>query len=294
MVGEGTDPECLRQEIASLEIRLRDAEAALRRKTTAGDEEDEEAAAAARSLPTSHHALLLLSDSALPLGTFAFSCGLESYLVHARQKPDLDRFLGLSLRSLAAAALPYVLAAYRCPARLGRLDLDYDASLLCAVARRASVAQGRALLGVWGRAFAGVSWRGGGGGDGGAAAAAAEVLDSFRARLRASPPLPDTPSAHYPPLWGAVSRAMSLSLPQTAHLFLFNHIKALLSAAVRASVMGPYQAHAVLAAEWIQAVIWEAVRRVWKVEVEDAGQVVPVLDLYQGRHELLYSRIFNS
>jgi len=121
------------------------------------------------------------------------------------------------------------------------------------------------------------------------------VLDAFRAGLRASPPPPaEAPSAHFPPLWGVISRAMSLSLAQTAHLFLFNHVKALLSAAVRASVMGPYQAHAVLAAEWVQVAVWEAVARVWDVEVEDAGQVVPVLDLYQGRHELLYSRIFNS
>jgi urease accessory protein len=149
------------------------------------------------------------------------------------------------------------------------------------------VAQGRALLGVWERAFCGEAW--GGDKDG-----VAEVLDSFRARLRASPSLPDMPSAHFPPLWGAISRAMSLSLPQAAHLFLFNHIKALLSAAVRASVMGPYQAHAVLAAEWVQVAVWEALGEVWEVEVEDAGQVVPVLDLYQGRHELLYSRIFNS
>jgi len=32
----------------------------------------------------------------------------------------------------------------------------------------------------------------------------------------------------------------------------------------------------------------------WETEPEDAGQVVPVLDLWVGRHELLYSRIFNS
>jgi len=63
---------------------------------------------------------------------------------------------------------------------------------------------------------------------------------------------------------------------------------------VRASVMGPYQAQAVLAGEALQRDIETCVRANWEVGVEDAGQIVPVLDLWVGRHELLYSRIFNS
>ena len=87
---------------------------------------------------------------------------------------------------------------------------------------------------------------------------------------------------------------MGVSVEQATYVFLFNHAKALLSAAVRASVMGPYQAQGVLASVWLQDEIREAMETNWKVETEDAGQVVPVLDLWIGRHELLYSRIFNS
>jgi urease accessory protein len=32
----------------------------------------------------------------------------------------------------------------------------------------------------------------------------------------------------------------------------------------------------------------------WERETEDAGQCVPVMDVWVGRHERLYSRIFNS
>jgi urease accessory protein len=71
-------------------------------------------------------------------------------------------------------------------------------------------------------------------------------------------------------------------------------VKALLSAAVRASMFGPYQAQKILAGLEVQEGIWKAVRREWETRVEDAGQVVPVLDLWVGRHEMLYSRIFNS
>ncbi|KAI9786854.1 MAG: hypothetical protein M1839_005085 [Geoglossum umbratile] len=290
MVEEDADSETLRHEIAGLEKTLRDAKAALKQRTggTPGVEEgtvsdvDEEGPL---PLPRSHHALLLLSDSALPLGSFAFSSGLESYLAHSAKPPNLSRFVQLSLASVVSAALPYVLAAHRRPALLPRLDNDHDASLACAVARRASVAQGRALLGVWERAFRrGGPWVADGGGG------ARDALDAFRGRLRGA----DPPAGHLAPLWGVVGRAMGLPRRQVAHLFLFNHVKALVSAAVRAGVVGPYQAQALLAAEWVRGAVWEAVRRAWAVRVEDAGQVVPVLDLYQGRHELLYSRIFNS
>ena len=87
---------------------------------------------------------------------------------------------------------------------------------------------------------------------------------------------------------------MDLPLSQTAYIFLFNHAKAVLSAAVRASVMGPYQAQGVLASGALQEHIRECGNREWETQVEDAGQVVPVMDLWIGRHELLYSRIFNS
>lgn len=68
----------------------------------------------------------------------------------------------------------------------------------------------------------------------------------------------------------------------------------MLSAAVRASVMGPYQAQGVLASGWLQGEIRAAMDGSWDVSIEEAGQGVPVMDLWMGRHEVLYSRIFNS
>jgi urease accessory protein len=34
--------------------------------------------------------------------------------------------------------------------------------------------------------------------------------------------------------------------------------------------------------------------REWMTPIEEAGQTVPAMDLWIGRHEILYSRIFNS
>ena len=101
-------------------------------------------------------------------------------------------------------------------------------------------------------------------------------------------------SAHLAPLFGAIASVVGMSLEQTAYVFMLNHVKALLSAAVRASMFGPYHAQKLLASTVVQEEIRKAVEKEWETKVEDAGQSVPVMDLWIGRHEMLYSRIFNS
>lgn len=231
--------------------------------------------------------MLLLADSALPLGSFAFSSGLESYLAHhkpptpsASQLPAFQSFLRLSLSTLASTALPYVLAGYREPWDLQTLDNDFDASTPCTVARRASVAQGRALLAVWDRSFKMQH----------SSSPAAEALSAFGTALRTSEHL----CAHLAPLWGVVTKILGVALHDAAYLFLFSHARTVISAAVRASVMGPYQAQAVLASSELQDRIRGLVDEGWNTPVENAGQSVPIMDLWVGRHEKLYSRIFNS
>lgn len=250
---------------------------------------------------SSLHALLLLSDSALPLGSFAYSSGLESYLAHNKPyhtnpSASFHHFLKLSIASIASTSLPYVLAGYRHPGTLDTLDNDLDASTPCIVAQRASVAQGRALIGVWERAFR-ASFARSASVDSGAEVAV-NAIDEFSDALKSSFDEVDEydmgPKGHFAPLWGVVCRAMGLDLHQTAYVFVLNHAKAVLSAAVRASVMGPYQAQNILASQSLQDTMMARIEREWDTEVEEAGQVVPALDLWVGRHELLYSRIFNS
>lgn len=119
---------------------------------------------------------------------------------------------------------------------------------------------------------------------------AVETLASFSAALRTSEHM----NAHLAPLWGLITSILHVPLQQAAYLFLFSHARTVVSAAVRASVMGPYQAQAVLASAELQERIRGLVDEGWDKTVEDAGQSVPVMDLWVGRHEKLYSRIFNS
>ena len=199
--------------------------------------------------------------------------------------------MSLSLSSYASTTLPFVLAAHRNPSDLFDLDDTLDAAMMCTVGRRASVAQGRALLSIWDRSFSSAL-------PPSTSEAEIKVLKEFTILLRGtsstvSSDLP-TASAHLGPLFGAIACILDMSLEQAAYVFMLSHVKALLSAAVRASMFGPYHAQKVLASVEAQEGIREVIEREWATKIEDAGQSVPVMDLWVGRHEMLYSRIFNS
>ncbi|KAF8472456.1 hypothetical protein BDZ91DRAFT_434200 [Kalaharituber pfeilii] len=246
------------------------------------------------------HLLLLLADSALPLGSFAFSSGLESYLYHlhptvttahhhqsrlasggtASPTALLRRFLSLSLTSLATTTLPFLVAAYQfasttTPSAIfpPYLDDAFDSTTTCPVLRRSSTTQGKALLALFRKS----------------------LLPSLSPH---SPPALQLPYSHYPIAYPLVCSFCSLTLHQTAHLFVLAHLKSLLSAAVRLNLIGPYVAQAMLAAHETQEAMQRAMQTGLEMGLkggwEEAGQMVPTLDLYQGRHELLYSRVFNS
>ncbi|KAG6115136.1 hypothetical protein E4U14_001052 [Claviceps sp. LM454 group G7] len=282
------DDQEVEREIAELERRLAAAKLRLRRRET--------------------------SPQALPIGSFAFSSGLESYLAHsiclARRRrtttsntsttttSPFSSFLALSLSSFAATTLPFVLAAHRDPSSLASLDDQLDAAVICTVGRRASVAQGRALLSIWERSFRKALP---------SSQADVPYLREFSTLLRqAKTPaeeqgsgggeedVPPLVSAHLAPLFGVICAIVGLSLRQTAYVYLVSHAKALVSAAVRASMFGPYQAQRVLAGEEVQSMVTRLIEREWETGVQDAGQSVPMMDLWIGRHEVLYSRIFNS
>ncbi|MCJ1306911.1 hypothetical protein MMC25_000555 [Agyrium rufum] len=334
---------------------------------------------APRTLPPSyHHSLLLLADSALPLGSFAFSSGLESYLAHAKYfhelsppplhliptasissmptsrqpshassslvgpspkspmvshswssqhtskaspKEHLLHFLHLSLSTHSHTTLPILIASYRNPDLESVIDLDdnLDASILCPVSRRASCAQGKALLSIWSRAFRYAAETIQFDNDDGREVHEAKmrrqqaidalnqlpaILNPPNAKRSPQPPPSVSPfisspiplySAHLPPLFALVAHALLLPLPETAYTFLLKHAQSVLSAGVRAGVMGPFEAQGLLAGWWLRAEIEQVLKRDWDCPVEEAGAWGGVMgDVWGGRHEGLYSRVFNN
>lgn len=118
--------------------------------------------------------ILLLSDGNLPTGSFVASSGLESYAKHGFSLASSElvlEFVHDNLESYAHSALAFVNDVYdhtsealkiidleRCYEPILRLDGLYDSMTLNHVTRRASKAQGVALLTLLSKGFSPPNW----------------------------------------------------------------------------------------------------------------------------------------
>jgi urease accessory protein len=227
-----------------------------------------------------HEALVWqLVDSAFPTGAFAHSLGLEAAWQHGEiaGREDLRRFVEATILQAATGALPLVNAATREPDRLDAWDALADACLSNAVANRASRQQGRTLLASAARIFA------------------SSTLDARHARVVSTPnfQLP-TPNllAHVAPMTGVVFAALGVALETTQRVVLFTAARSVLSAAVRLGITGSYDAQRLQAesAGWMADVL----ARYRDAGPGDLAQTAPIIDILQGAHDRIYSRLFQS
>jgi urease accessory protein len=216
------------------------------------------------ALHTSDFLLWQLADSAFPTGGFAHSNGLEAAWQHGevRGRSELVSFLEASLLQCGHMMRPFVAAAFDEPERLAEFDQLCDAFTINHVANRASRAQGKALLAATQRIFA---------------------VD----RGTLSPPC-----GHLAPVFGAVMRQLGVSRETAVRLFFFHHLRGLLAAAVRLNIVGPMEAQTLQHRLTPQA---EAILcRSESLTLDDLAQPAPLLDLWQGAQDRLYSRLFQS
>jgi len=203
-----------------------------------------------------------LVDSAFPAGGFAHSFGLEA----AWQQGEVDAaslpaFVRDAVAQAGHSSLPFVMAAHDDPRSLALIDDRCDAFLRNPVANRASRVQGRAWLGAVTRALPQVDVRGAG----------------YR---------------HFAPLFGATLQAAGIGRDEAARMFLFGVARGTSSAAVRLGVVGTNEGQRVLAE--LGAHMDRSIQRCGDLEIDDAAQTSPLIDLWQSSHDRLYSRLFQS
>lgn len=212
-----------------------------------------------------------LADSAFPVGSFAHSSGLEAAWQHGRVADGdaLSSFIEAAISQAAHASLPIVLAAHGEPAKFPRWDELCNAMLSNHVANRASRSQGMSLLAISERVFGG------------------PVLAALKSDLRGG-----HAAGHLAPVFGIVARAVAVDIHRTARLFMFGHVRGLISAAVRLGIVGPIQGQTIQA-----RVASDAERMVelgMSLPVESSAQTSPMLELLASAHDRLYSRLFQS
>ncbi len=212
-----------------------------------------------------------LADSAFPTGGFAHSNGLEAACHNGAVAgaAGLFEWIAASLTQLAHGSLPFMTACHREPSRFAEVDGLCDSFILNHVANRASRAQGKALVAA-ARAIYHVPEPGGLGGEAG----------------------PGPPCFHLAPVFGAVIRAVGMEREQAARLFLFLHLRGAVGSAVRLGVVGPLEAQSLQhrLAGHCEALL----PRSLSLGLTDIAQTAPLLDLWQGTQDRLYSRLFQS
>ncbi|KIK46698.1 hypothetical protein CY34DRAFT_381293 [Suillus luteus UH-Slu-Lm8-n1] len=276
------------------------------------------------------YVLLLLADSNLPTGSFVASSGFESYGTHGflslssassagkgrAATAGTVAFIQDSLHTYSRSALPFVSDAHcvvvdsfkdlKGKPEIGHdatikklLELDelYETMTLNHVAKRASKAQGVALLTLYAKGFACPS----GLSDEDHLSKSLNVLiDRLKLMVRG-----EETHGHLPVCWGVLTGALGISLLRAQHLFLFLHARSLLSSAVRLNTIGPYSS---------QQLLFHSVKPLVEAEVSqnkdmrtgifgdmhhnDADDrpatTWPLGEILAVRHDLQHSRIFNS
>jgi len=213
--------------------------------------------------------LMHLADSALPVGGFAFSNGLEAAVKSGMvaSQADLSSYLKTALRQWTAFDIPFLNSLYADgpPELLQR----YDLMMLSPSMRKGSIAQGRGWLRIFRELFPNHS------------------TDRIKAQFKdAGVPL------HWMPLMVLTLKSVGATLAQVRELFMFVQLRDQLSAAVRLGLLGPSRAQR-LQSELESSMDGELQLASEKTAPE-AVRIAPGLDMAQMLQPSLYSKLFQN
>lgn len=221
--------------------------------------------------------LFLLTDSALPVGSFSHSYGLETYIAGGmRTAAQVEQLLETLLtEGLGRADAPLLVLAHRAAAAgdlTALLELDELAGALRVPRewREAGAQVGKRLLRLGGDLWP-----------------SATPLDAYAAAVADG-----RATGQHPVTAGVVYQAAALAELSAVTSFLYGAVQGLVSAAVRLVPLGQSEGQRLLArlhprVAGVAAACLEARR-------EELGGFMPALEIRGMQHERLYTRLFIS
>jgi urease accessory protein len=227
-------------------------------------------------MPTTEFlAALQLADSALPIGRYVHSSGLEAWLrEHGDVPPETLAQLVQAVVCEAVAPLDGAVLAHAHRAgsldELVKLDALLTARKLAPGARRASQMCGRQLAGL-----------------GMELAAASSLFVSFAARVRAR-----ETNGNLAVVEGSLARALGLSTLDAVLLELRGAATAVLSAATRLNAVSPVRAQIVLAS--LAPALGTAAENALTLNLDELSSTAPELEMYALSHVRAQARLFAS
>jgi len=223
-----------------------------------------------------------LIDSSFPSGGFVHSGGVEAaaQLGFIQNRAGLDSFLQQQLKQMLHSSLKLMMRAFKSVDRGAPFEKNIQsyapadhlaqATTVNHISNRASRAQGSALLSTASQCFP------------------ESGLSSFKSRAATH-----SLYHHYPPVFGLVCCLMGIKLDVAQRMFMFVSLRGLLSSAIRLNLVGPIEGqnvhhkYSLLIEKWLKESSLED-------DPESIYQAFPLLDIMQGAHDRLYSRLFNT
>jgi len=219
--------------------------------------------------------LLQITDSAFPLGSFAFSYGLESTakLGLLKNIADFKKYVLNVLTQISCSEMPFVNSCYKWDAGAHEILVEIfhriEAFITIPCIRKGSITQGRSLLHAVKVVYPEHNFQ--------------EIIQLLQ-RLGLSP--------HYAPVFGIVARTIGLTHTQTLSAYAYIALRDQVSAAVRLGLLGPNEAQGILRETLADA--HTNIRGVMDLAYHQAFKVAVALEIAQAHHPKLYSHLFQN
>ena len=216
-----------------------------------------------------------MTDSAFPLGGFAFSSGLESAakLGLIADLATFRQYLKNYLHQTACSEIPFVRSAFELIAigcqHLEPLYKRFNAFVTIPTMRQASITQGRSLLLAIRKAYPDVS---------------ITDLTNWLEEQKLAP--------HFVPTFGACTKLASLSIDDTLSGYCYMALRDQISAAVRLGLLGPQEGQRFL--RELLSEVPGILSAVADLHYYQAVRTCVSLDIAQAHHSRLYARLFRS